>query len=220
MSRKLLESVDTDELLSEFSRDGFSLYLCGGRTQPTAIVGVYEWEDYLDIVNIRGENRVTAARVPRRENLDIFAPEAIVWFYQGNVDLTLKAILTLVHPDHPDAPLTTHAPPSDLHVPRVEQRPLTIRRADPHRAAARAVRLAAFIPEVHPSEPQPRWWARAIDFVVSIVRRRQAPATENTPRPDQPSTTNMPSQLAVNPSRGDSDGHDAASDVPGRVRQR
>lgn len=175
MGRKLLESVDADELLWEFARDGFSLYLCGGRTQPTVIVGVYEWEDYVDIVNIRGENRVTAARVPRGENLDIFAPATIVWFYQGNVDLTLKAMLTLVHPDHPDAPLTTHAPPNDLHVPRVEQRPLTIRRADPHRAAARAIRLAASIPEMQSPEPQRRPWARVIDFCTSIFRRCHAP---------------------------------------------
>jgi hypothetical protein len=175
MGRKLLESIDTDELLSEFARDGFSLYLCGGRTQPTVIVGVYEWEDYVDIVNIRGENRVTAARVPRSENLDIFAPETIVWLYQGNVDLTLKAMLTLVHPDHPDAPHTTHAPPNDLHVPRVEQRPLTIRRADPHQAAARAVRLAAFIPEMQSPEPHRWWWARIIEFFTSLFRHGHAP---------------------------------------------
>jgi hypothetical protein len=175
MGRKLLESVDIDELLEEFARDGFSLYLCGGRTQPTVIVGVYEWENYVDIVNIRGENRVTAARVPRSESLDIFAPETIVWFYQGNVALTLKAILPLVHPDHPDAPLTTHAPPNDLHVPRAEQRPLTIRRADPHRAAARAVRLAASIPEMQSPEPQRRSWARVLNFLTSIFQRMHMP---------------------------------------------
>jgi hypothetical protein len=148
MTRRALESADTEELLWEFAGDGFSLYFCGGRTQPTVIVGAYEWEDYIDIVNIRGENRVTAARVPRRGKVDLFNPEAIVWLYQGNIDPTIRAMMKLVHPDHPDAPVAAHPPPDDLHVPRAEQRPLTIRPADLSRAAVRAVRLAALIPMV------------------------------------------------------------------------
>ncbi|NKQ58821.1 hypothetical protein HFP15_38865 [Amycolatopsis sp. K13G38] len=221
MGKKLLESADTEELLWEFARDGFSLYFCGGRSQPTIIVGAYEWDDYIDIVNIRGENRVTAARVPRRGEADIFSPETIVWFYQGNVDLTLKAMLRLVHPEHPDAPTTEHPPPSDLHVPRAEQRPMTIRRADATRIAARAAKLADQIPELA-AKPEPRrtrWWTRLVSLVRRIGRRGRTARTEHVSDSVRPTAINVPSPLAVNSSRGDSDGHDAASDLSGRVRQ-
>lgn len=222
MGKKLLESADTEELLWEFARDGFSLYFCGGRSQPTVIVGAYEWDDYIDIVNIRGDTRVTAARVPRRGEVDIFSPETIVWFYQGNVDLTLKAMLRLVHPEHPDAPTTEHPPPSDLYVPRAEQRPMTIRRADSTRIAARAAKLAAEIPEPA-AGPEPRW-RRWQTWLVGLFRtigwHGRTARTEHASGPIRSTAINVPSQLAVNPSRGDSDGHDAASDLPGRVRQR
>ncbi|WIV57864.1 hypothetical protein [Amycolatopsis nalaikhensis] len=223
MGKKLLESADTEELLWEFARDGFSLYFCGGRSQPTIIVGAYEWEDYVDIVNIRGENRVTAARVPRRGEVDIFSPETIVWFYQGNVDLTLKAMLRLVHPEHPDAPTTEHPPPSDLHVPRAEQRPMTIRRADATRTAARAAKLAAQIPEPAaepgPKPQQPRWWMWLAGLFRRIGLCGRKARSEHASGPVRSTAINVPSQLAVNSSRGDSDGHDAASDLSGRVRQ-
>jgi len=134
-----------EELLMAVVEDGFAVYCCGGRAEPTALVASYEWERCIDIVTIRGLDWVIAARVPRRVELDIFAPEVVVWAYEGSAEWALRALLNLVHPQHPHAPTTTYPAPRSLHVPRNEQRPLTIRPSSPNRAGVRARRLSATI---------------------------------------------------------------------------
>ena len=114
-------------LLLGVVQDGFVLYCCGGRAEPCALVASYEWEQYVDLVVIRGVDRVTAARVPKGATADVFAPEVVVWAYQGHAQWALRALLDLVHPRHPDAPTVAHPAPRSLHVPRSEQRPLAIR---------------------------------------------------------------------------------------------
>ncbi|MDQ3276541.1 MAG: hypothetical protein M3Q39_16315 [Actinomycetota bacterium] len=132
-----------ERLLLDVMQDGFVLYCCGGRAEPSALVASYEWEHYVDTVVIRGVDRVTAARVPKGAGVDVFAPEVVVWAYQGCAEWALRALLDLVHPRHPDAPTVAHPAPRFLHVPRSEQRPLTIRLPSPGRAGMRAARLAA-----------------------------------------------------------------------------
>ena len=132
-----------ERLLLGVIQDGFVLYCCGGRAEPSALVASYEWEHYVDLVVIRGVDRVTAARVPKGAGVDVFAPEVVVWAYQGHTEWALRALLDLVHPGHLDAPAVVHPAPRSLHVPRSEQRPLTIRLPSPGRAGMRATRLAA-----------------------------------------------------------------------------
>ena len=132
-----------ERLLLGVVQDGFVLYCCGGRAEPSALVACYEWEHYVDTVVIRGVDRVTAARVPKGATADVFAPEVVVWAYQGVAEWALRALLDLVHPHHPDAPTVAHPAPRSLHVPRCEQRPLTIRLPSSGRAGMRATRLAA-----------------------------------------------------------------------------
>jgi hypothetical protein len=116
-----------ERLLLGVVQDGFVLYCCGGRASPSALVASYEWEQYVDAVVIKGVDRVTAARVPKGAGADVFAPEVVVWAYQGCAEWALRALLDLVHPRHPDAPTVAHPAPRSLHIPRSEQRPLTIR---------------------------------------------------------------------------------------------
>jgi len=130
-----------ERLLLSVIQDGFVLYCCGGRAEPSALVASYEWEQYVDLVVIRGVDRVTAARVPKGAGVDVFAPGVVVWAYQGHAEWALRALLDLVHPHHPDAPTVAHPAPRSLHVPRSEQRPLTIRLPSPGRAGMRATRL-------------------------------------------------------------------------------
>lgn len=134
---------EVERLLLGVVEDGFVLYCCGGRTEPSVLAASYEWEHYVDTVVIRGMDRVTAARVPNGEGADVFAPEAVVWAYQGDAEWALRALLDLVHPLHPDAPIVVHPAPRSLHIPRGEQRPLTIRLPSSGRAGVRAARLAA-----------------------------------------------------------------------------
>ena len=130
-------------LLLDVVADGFVVYCCGNLTSPTALVASYAWADYIDIVTIRDFERITAARIPIAGKVDVFAPEVVVWSSEGPAEWTLRALLNLVHPKHPDAPTATYPAPRSLHIHRVEQRPMTIRPPSPGRASVRAIRLAA-----------------------------------------------------------------------------
>ncbi|MGH3822292.1 MAG: hypothetical protein ACRDRA_05560 [Pseudonocardiaceae bacterium] len=131
-----------EELLVDVGDDGFTLYCCGPRTAPNALVAAYEWEDWVDLLTIRDFDRVTTARMPKHHAMDLFAPQLVVWAYEGPPPQALRALLDLVHPAHPDAPTAAYPAPARLHVPRTLQRPMTIRLPAPGRAGVRAARLA------------------------------------------------------------------------------
>ena len=97
---------------------------------------------YVDLLTIRDFDRVTTARVPKRDGADIFAPEVVVWAYEGPPQQALRALLDLVHPAHLDAPTAEYPAPAGLLVARAKQRPMTIRPPLPSQARARADRLA------------------------------------------------------------------------------
>jgi len=105
------------------------------------LVASYEWEHCIDLVTIQDFDRITTARVPKHAT-DIFAPEVVIWAYQGPPQQALRALLNLVHPAHPDAPTAEYPAPPSLHIPRTQQRPMMIRLPPPGRAGARAARLA------------------------------------------------------------------------------
>jgi hypothetical protein len=134
-----------ERLLLDVVADGFVVCCCGPRAAPLALVASYQWEDYVDLVTIRCFDRVTTARVPTPQHgrIDVFAPEVVVWAHEGPPQRALGALLDLVHPQHPHAPASTYPAPPSLHIPRAEQRPMTIRLPPPGRARIRAARLAA-----------------------------------------------------------------------------
>jgi hypothetical protein len=136
---------EVQQLLLEAVDDGFIRYCCGPKTAPFALVASYQWEDYIDLATIQSFDRITTARVPapRRSRVDVFAPEAVVWAYEGPPQCALRALLDLVHPRHLNAPARAYPAPPALHIPRERQRPTTIQLPSPSRAGARAARLAA-----------------------------------------------------------------------------
>jgi hypothetical protein len=133
--------VAVEDLLADVARDGFTLYCCGPRAAPKALVACYDWDQYIDLLTIQDFDQITAARLPRHRKVDIFAPEVVVWAYEGPPRQTLRALLDLVHPAHPDAPTTACPAPANLHVPRTQQRPMTVRRPSPSQARVRETRL-------------------------------------------------------------------------------
>ena len=74
-----------EELLVDVAADGFTLYCCGAKSAPNALVACYEWDHYacVDLLTVRDFDRVITARVPNRRTVDIFAPEVVVWAYEG-----------------------------------------------------------------------------------------------------------------------------------------
>lgn len=131
-----------EQLLLDVVADGFTVYCCGPLSAPTALAASYAWEDCVDHLTIHSCERVTAARVPKLGRVDVFAPEMVVWAYEGPAEHTVRALLNLVHPQHPDAPTDVYPAPHSLRLPRHEQRPMTIRLPSVSRAGARAARLA------------------------------------------------------------------------------
>jgi hypothetical protein len=120
-------SQNTYEAFVAIDRAGFTHYCCGDRRAPYVLVAAYDWGYYIDVINIRGADRTTAARLPNYDSLDIFAPAQAVWHYLGTLEPTVAAILRLPPPHHPNAPTTTYPAPLTLFVPSPEQRPMTIK---------------------------------------------------------------------------------------------
>ncbi len=136
-----------EELLVKVVTDGFTLYRCGPQEAPRALVACYAWAHYVDLLTVGDFARVVTARVPTLGlPVDIFAPETVVWAYEGPPQHAVQALLNLVHPDHPDAPTTSYPAPAGLRVPRAQQRPLRIQPPPPSRAGVRAERLATTTP--------------------------------------------------------------------------
>lgn len=142
-----------EELLVEVVADGFTLYCCGPKAAPNALVAAYEWDHHVDLLTVRDFDRVTTARVSKRGAVDIFAPGVVVWAYEGPPQQALRALLALVHPAHPEAPTVGHPAPAGLHVPRARQRPMTIQPPSPGRVGVRAARLAAAVPTLSADRP-------------------------------------------------------------------
>lgn len=135
--------AEVERLLLDVVADGFVLYCCGTIAAPSALVASYQWENYVDLVSIRCFDQVTTARIPapRHGPVDVFAPEVVVWSYEGPPQCALRALLDLTPPQHPDAPTRAYPAPPSLYIPRAEQRPMTIRLPLPGRVGMRAVRL-------------------------------------------------------------------------------
>jgi hypothetical protein len=133
---------EVEELLVKVAADGFTAYRCGPKHAPHALLACYEWDHYVDLLTIADFDWMITARVPKRDTLDILAPTVVVWSYEGPPRPALRALLHLVHPAHPDAPVTEYPAPAGLRIPRARQRPMTIRPPSPGRARVRAERLA------------------------------------------------------------------------------
>ena len=120
-------SQQTYEAFAAITRAGFTHYCCGDRRAPYVLVAAYNWGGYIDVINIRGADRTTAARLPTYDSLDIFAPVQAVWHCLGTLEPTVAAILRLPPPHHPHAPTAPYPAPLTLFVASHEQRPMTIK---------------------------------------------------------------------------------------------
>lgn len=122
-----MSSNEVDELLNELRRRKWVLYVFGPREAPYAVSYVFQWETCADVVILRGEDDATAYRVPTFPNTDIFAPEVVSWQYHAPAAWTLRAVLTIEPPGHPDALMSVLRPDRGCCVPVDIRRPLSIR---------------------------------------------------------------------------------------------
>jgi hypothetical protein len=137
--------AETYEAFAALRAAGFTAYCCGDRHAPCVLVAAYDWEEgYVDVVTMRGADRVTAARLPN--GLDIFAPHQAVWHYMGALEPAVAAMLRLPPPGHPDAPITEYQAPLTLFVSSREQRTMTIKpgRTKPSASTTASRRVSRF----------------------------------------------------------------------------
>jgi hypothetical protein len=129
------------DLSQELVDDGFTLYCCGSKDNPTALMASYEWDHHIDVITVR-ENVAAAARLPRSD-IEFYTnpPDFALWSYTGEPTKTIWELLKLPPPEHPDAPDGDFPTPPHLRVPRESQRPMAIRKPASGKAGARAERL-------------------------------------------------------------------------------
>jgi hypothetical protein len=120
-------SPDIYRAFAAVKNAGYTIYCCGQRHAPHVLVAAYRWDTYIDVINIRSAERVTAARLPTYDGLDIFTPNQAVWHYMGALQPAVAAILRLPPSGHPDALTATYPAPLTLFVAVCEQRPMTIK---------------------------------------------------------------------------------------------
>jgi hypothetical protein len=93
-----------EELLVDVVADGFALFCCGPNAAPRALVASYKWPDWVDLLTVRDFDRVITARAPEQGGrVDIFDPGIVAWAYEGPPQHAVRALLQLVHPEHPEA---------------------------------------------------------------------------------------------------------------------
>ena len=55
-------AVAVEDLLTDVAGDGFTLYCCGPRAAPNALVACYEWDQYVDLLTIQKEIELMSLR--------------------------------------------------------------------------------------------------------------------------------------------------------------
>jgi hypothetical protein len=105
--------TELDALLEKAGKLGFMVHAFrADQHGPDVLAAAYQWEFCADVVVLVDDQRAHAYRVPTWDGVDVFAPTQVCWWYRGSAVWTLRALLTLPDPGHPDSPGTlVPAPP-------------------------------------------------------------------------------------------------------------
>lgn len=82
------------------------------RHGPDVLAAVFHHRGCADVLVLPGQEHAHAYRLPTGPHTDVFAPVQVFWWYGASPVWTLRALLTLPAPGHPDAPVAlVPAPP-------------------------------------------------------------------------------------------------------------
>lgn len=98
------------------------------RDGPEVLSAVRNSGGVADVLIMFSEDRAVAYRVPIGSKVDVYAPRRVLWWYSHTAVWTLRALLTLAPPGHPDAPDTLLSSPPGLGIPAKDRTPVP-----PHR---------------------------------------------------------------------------------------
>ena len=121
---------ELDALLDQLGRRRYLMHAFrSDHDGPEIVAGIHRWDGgCVDVVILFNEDRATAYRVPAAPGADPFSPTRVLWWYAASPVWTLRALLALDPPGHPDAPaVLTDAPPG-CGVPITNRIPVRIRR--------------------------------------------------------------------------------------------
>jgi hypothetical protein len=86
------------------------LYVFGPKDGPDVVAYVFQWSMCTEVVILRGEDDASAYRVPTFPETDVFTPPLVSWQYHAFAAWTLRAVLTIDPPGHPNAPTAVLRP--------------------------------------------------------------------------------------------------------------
>ncbi|RKT85583.1 hypothetical protein SAMN05421805_11816 [Saccharopolyspora antimicrobica] len=125
-----MSSSEIDLLLTELGSNEWTVWVFGPKHGPGIVAAVHRWQTCADVVILRGEtgdNDATAFRTPTMLGSDPFVPVLVSWQYHSSAVWTLRAVLALPEPGHPDAPIAVLRPDRLCFLPDDLGRPVTIR---------------------------------------------------------------------------------------------
>lgn len=94
--RPVIDLAEARDLLRWLKHNGFGAWHLVDAKRPAVIVLFRASGGWMDVVHLRGDDRVEAARMPRSEAADIFRPQKIIWHYFGGVVASISALQELV----------------------------------------------------------------------------------------------------------------------------
>jgi hypothetical protein len=107
--------TELDALLETAGRRGYLWHMFRiDRHGPEVLAGVFQHPGRADVFVFSSDDQAHAYRLPTSADTDVFAPTLVYWWYVSSPVWTLRALLTLPAPGHPDAPGTLIPAPSTL----------------------------------------------------------------------------------------------------------
>jgi hypothetical protein len=121
-------TTELDELLGLVGRQRFLAYAFrSDRDGPDVLAFVRYWAGgTADVVIVFDEERASAFRTAG-SGADVFAPELVSWWYAAKPVWTLRALIALPEPGHPDEPIELMRPPPECLLPAAGRMPVRVR---------------------------------------------------------------------------------------------
>jgi hypothetical protein len=122
-------TTELDELLIRLVRLRFTQYAFRvDHHGPDILAYVHDWgSGTADVVIVFDEQVACAYRTAIGRDIDVFAPELASWWYSSSPVWTLRAMISLPQPGHPDEPNQLIAPPKGYALPKAGRMPVRVR---------------------------------------------------------------------------------------------
>lgn len=120
--------TELDALLEKVGKVGFMMHMFRvDQHGPGVLAGVFQHAGCADVFVLSSGEYAHAYRLPTGAGTDVFTPTRVYWWYAASPVWTLRALLTLPRPSHPDAPVMLVPMPPGLGVSG-DRRPVRLRR--------------------------------------------------------------------------------------------